>query len=400
MKRFLSILLICALIISLSACGTNTEKAPDDKISNNSVPIDAFEEKINTLMCNMSLEEKIAQMLIISYDGDTADETLTAEISSVKPGGFILFDKNITTYENTKKLVNTLQSLSDIPMIISIDQEGGSVQRMNALTDPSATYIPDMYSLGSMRDKLLAEKVGKVMAEEMRTIGINTVFGPVLDVIPDVENSFIARRSFGTDAAVVSEIANSLAYGLEQNKVVPVYKHFPGHGDTKTDSHTELPVINKSLQELEAREFVPFKTAIKRGAKIIMIGHIALPAVTGDNTPATLSKYVVTDILKVKLGYNGLVVTDALNMEALTDNYSEEEIYIKAVEAGCDLLLMPEDSAKAVEIIKNNISVERIDQSVRKILNYKYKYLDADNTLDSSYLGSTEHKEIISQIHG
>jgi beta-N-acetylhexosaminidase len=193
-------------------------------------------------------------------------------------------------------------------------------------------------------------------------------------------------------------MAISLAKGLEDNNVIATYKHFPGHGDTDVDSHIDLPVSNKTLQELENEELIPFKSAIENNAKIIMIGHIALPEITGDDTPASLSKVIITDILKNQMGYKGLVITDALNMSALTKNYSYEEIYIKAIDAGVDLLLMPNSSKEAVEYIKNSVSEERIDESVRKILTFKYTYLTGVNNLDITYLGGEEHKQIIDQI--
>ena len=159
-----------------------------------------------------------------------------------------------------------------------------------------------------------------------------------------------------------------------------------------------LPIINKTYAELKNEKLVPFINAINNNAKIIMVGHLALPKITGDNTPATLSKKIITDILKDDLGYKGLVITDALNMGALTKNYTDEEIYVRAINAGCDLLLMPNGSKKAIEIIKKNIDEDRINESVRKILIFKYTYLAEDNSLDESYLGTKGHKNIVNQI--
>lgn len=193
-------------------------------------------------------------------------------------------------------------------------------------------------------------------------------------------------------------MAGSLAKGLEETGVIPTYKHFPGHGDTDVDSHVDLPVINKSYEELKALELQTFSYAVNNNAKLIMVGHIALPNITGDNTPASLSKVLITDILKKDLNYNGLVITDALNMKALTDNYTQEEIIVKAIEAGVDILLMPDDIEKSLDYVKNNISEERINESVKKILMFKYSYLENYELLDKDYLGCREHKEIVSKI--
>lgn len=355
-----------------------------------------MEDIVDKTMKGMSLDEKISQMLILFYNNDAVDDTLMDTIKTYSPGGFILMKDNITTYDKTLKFVNDIRENSKIVPIISIDQEGGSVQRFNELIDVKPTFIPFMYNLGLTHDEELAKSTGKVMAEELRTIMVNVDFAPAIDIFSNPNNTIIGKRSFGSDADIVSKMGISLAKGLEENKVIPVYKHFPGHGDTDLDSHVELPIVNKSLDELMKFELLPFKAAIDNGAKMIMVGHIAVPSITGDNTPASLSKRAI-DVLKNDLGYDGLVVTDALNMGALTSGYSNKEIYTKAIQAGCDILLMPSSSKEAISTIKENISEERIDESVRKILRFKFDYLE-DNSLDRSYLGSDVHKEIIGKI--
>ena len=397
--RKIALLLILALMFTLIGCDkvqTETPPKTDPPVIIEKSEDELLLEKVDEMMSEMTLDEKIAQMLIIQYSGYTVSDKLLEEIKTVQPGGFILFANNISTYDNTKVFVETLQENSKIPMIMSIDQEGGKVQRMSELAE--ATYIPDMNALGSTKDYGLAQEVGAVMAKEMRTIGVNTVFAPVVDILSAKSKTVLGTRSFGSSAELVSNMAKSVAFGLEQNGVIATYKHFPGLGDTSTDSHKSLPVLNKTLDELKAKELVPYENAIKNGAKIIMVGHVAVPNVTGDNTPASLSKVIVTDILREQMGYNGLVVTDALNMGAITNNYTQEEMYIKAVNAGCDLLLMPNDSKKAIETIRENISEERINQSVKRILFFKLKYLADYEMLDKSYLGCEEHKAVIDKI--
>ncbi len=399
MKK-IAIFLVSVLLFTLVGCSKTTNEAPPK--NNAPVVIEKSEEeilleKVNTIMSEMTLEEKIAQMLVIQYSGDTADDKLINEIQSVQPGGFILFANNITTYEKTKDFVNTLQNNSKIPMIISVDQEGGKVQRIAELND--ATYIPDMYSLGLTNDYELAYEIGAVMAKEMRTIGINTVFAPVTDILSNKSEKVLGTRSFGSSAELVSKMAVNVANGLEDNGVIATYKHFPGLGATTVDSHESLPVVNKSLKDLKLTELIPYESAISNNAKIIMVGHIALPNVTGDKTPASLSKVIVTDVLRGQLGFDGLIITDALNMGALTENYSNKNIYLKAIDAGCDLLLMPENSAEAVDLIKNYVSEERINESVKRILIFKLKYLENYEMLDASYLGCEEHKNIVDKVY-
>lgn len=384
-------IIVFVLILLISGCTNIKESVKEVKKET------IKKDKIDIMLENMSIEEKIAQMLIIEYDSDYVDDNLKSFLNTTPPGGFILMKENITTFDKTRQFVSGLKENSRIPLIISIDEEGGSVQRLKYLMDSSVSDIPFMYNVGLTNNYDLAYNIGKIIAEEVRTIGVNVDFAPVIDIYSNPNNTVIGKRSFGSDAEIVSNMAVRFTKGLEDNGVIGVYKHFPGHGDTDIDSHESLPIINKSLDDLKSFELVPFKSAVKAGAKMIMVGHIAIPQITHDNTPASLSKEVI-DILKDDLNYNGLIVTDALNMGAISDNYSNEEAYIKAVEAGNDLLLIPSDGINTINIIKDKVSLDRINESARKILKFKYDYLDKDNFLDKSYLGSEEHAKIISQI--
>ena len=383
-------IIVFVLILLLAGCNIkeSTKEVKKETIK---------KDKIDIMLENMSIEEKIAQMLIIEYDSDYVDDNLKSFLNTTPPGGFILMKENITTFDKTRQFVSDLNENSRIPLIISIDEEGGSVQRLKYLMDARVSDIPFMYNVGLTNIYDFAYNIGKIIAEEVRTIGVNVDFAPVIDIYSNPNNTVIGKRSFGSDAEIVSNMAVRFTKGLEDNGVIGVYKHFPGHGDTDIDSHEALPIINKSLDDLKSFELVPFKSAVKAGAKMIMVGHIAIPEVTHDNTPASLSKEVI-DILKDDLNYNGLIVTDALNMGAINDNYSNEEAYIKAIEAGNDLLLIPSDGIDTINIIKDNVSLDRINESARKILKFKYDYLDKDNFLDKSYLGSEEHAKIINQI--
>lgn len=403
MRRKIVILIgiLSVLLISFFFLNFKSEKNPDlkvDKFINNDINKDELLEKVNNKLNSMSLDEKIAQLFVVAWRDPNTYDDLYRLFRDKKLGGFILFRENMSTYDKTKTLIFNLQAYSDIPLIISMDQEGGLVQRLKYLKDVKVTDIPYMYYLGKTKDENLAYQVGKVMARELRTIGVNVVFSPDIDIYSNPKNTVIGKRSFGSDYLLVNKMAGSLAKGLEETGVIPTYKHFPGHGDTDVDSHVDLPVINKSYEELKALELQTFSYAVNNNAKLIMVGHIALPNITGDNTPASLSKVLITDILKKDLNYNGLVITDALNMKALTDNYTQEEIIVKAIEAGVDILLMPDDIEKSLDYVKNNISEERINESVKKILMFKYSYLENYELLDKDYLGCREHKEIVSKI--
>ena len=392
-KKF--IILFIFIITILTGCSNNK------KVSNKDFEKLSIEEKVNYKMDNLSIDEKIAQMLIVYYIGDEYDENLSNIIKEVKPGGFILMSDNITTYDRTLNFVKGMQNDSDIPMIISTDEEGGSVQRIKGIRDISVTDIPYMYYLGQTKDKNLAYKVGELIANELTTIGVNLTYAPVMDIYSNPNNTVIGKRSFGSDPNTVYDMATSLKNGIEDNLVNTCIKHFPGHGDTETDSHFEIPIINKTLDELENSDLLPFIKSIN-DTNMIMVGHIALPKITNSSIPASLSKEIVTDLLKNKYNYKGLVITDALNMRSLTDNYSDKEIYTMAINAGVDLLLMPNGSKNAIKYIKEAIDDEEIDintinESVRKILTYKYSNIK-ENYLDKSYLNKNEYSNVLNQI--
>lgn len=363
------------------------------------------ENSIDTILKNMSLEEKIGQMIIMSYRNPTVDTTLENTLKTVKPGGFILFKENITTYKNTLQFIKEIKKSSDIPLWIGIDQEGGNVQRLKALEDYQVSDIPYMNTIGKTNNPIYSSQIGTVIAEELKVFGINMDFAPDIDVWENPDNTVIGKRSFGNDPIMVSKMGIALGDTLMQNQIVPVYKHFPGHGNTIEDSHYSLPVITKSLNDLLSSDLIPFQDAINHNVPIIMVGHLAIPNITNDNTPASLSNVMINDILKGKMGYKGLVITDALDMGALTKNYSEEEIYIMAINAGVDILLMPQESKNCLKIIseavKNGkITESRINESVRKILKLKYSTIaDTYNQYAStSNLNSANHQKIIGQI--
>ena len=399
MKRILGFLLLFLLI----GCSIN-KKEPVNNETYHSKDM-AIEDKVEKIMDDMTIEEKIGQMIFAFYNKDVVDDELKDIITNTKIGGFVLFAKNFSTYEKTLSFIKEVKEYNSIPLFISIDQEGGKIQRLNELRDVSVSDIPYMYDLGSMNDKELSYNVGKVIAEELRVFGINMDFAPVLDIYSNSLNTVIGKRAFGSDYKTVTDNALSLAKGLEDNGIIPVYKHFPGHGDTIIDSHEDLPIITKSREELLNFELIPFKRAIESGANIIMVGHLAVPSITKDNTPASLSKKLISDFLKDELGYRGLVITDALNMKALTNYYSEDELCPIAVKAGVDLLLMPSSPKVCLtsvinEIQKGNISIDRINESVRKILKLKYLKIDENynNYLPKEFLNSNSHKKILNGV--
>ncbi len=395
-KFFLFILLVTIAIgggaLAINLLSQNNDKAPTET---NAKTEPAQKDPVQEQLDKMTLDEKAAQMLVVDRSEITVSEAEQEMLSKTPYGGYILMGGAYGTLAETRKMVEKLQSAAKTPLIITTDQEGGIVQRIQNTSYPQATDIPDMYSVGETGDASYAKEIGRVIAEELRTIGVNVDMAPDADVFSNPDNTVIGRRSFSSDPQIVAIMSQALAEGLEQNGVAATFKHFPGHGDTATDSHLSLPVINRTREQLDESDLVPFKNAIKNNAQFIMVGHIALPELTGDNTPATLSHKITTELLRNELGYKNLIITDGLNMGALTNNYPETEIYKKAVEAGADLLLLPVNPQVALETIKTQIPETRINESVYRILKFKQTWLSKYTYLDALYFGSADHAAVV-----
>mgnify|MGYP001028164917 CR=1 FL=1 len=378
MKKFVLMVVVTAVTLVGAFSFIPKIKTPSvTKKDDISIPSESTEN--NNLLAKMTLEEKIGQMMIVSYRKPEMDEELKNMLTVVKPGGFIFFSENFSNYDKTMVLINSIKDTANVPLFLAIDQEGGRVQRLKTMSGITVKNIPSMSEIGKTNSEDIAYQVGVDIANDLKKMGFNLDFAPVMDVNSNSKNTVIGNRSFGTDPYLVAKMGLSLDRGLSDNEIIPTYKHFPGHGDTVADSHVELPIINKTKEELMRIELVPFVEAIKNNADMIMIGHLAVPNITGNYKPASLSYEVITNLLKNELGYKNLVITDALNMKAITDNYTEKEIYELAINAGVDILLMPSDPIKAVSIIKElinegKVKEEKINNSVRKILELKERY--------------------------
>jgi len=397
MKKIFLAIILTAAAIGGGILAINLLKQKDNETPAKASADSASSEKdpVKEQLDKMTLDEKVAQMLVVNRAGLTVSEEEQKILASTPYGGYILMGEAYGTLAETRDMVEELQSAAKTPLIITTDEEGGIVQRIQNISYLQATDIPDMYSVGETGDASYAKEIGRVIAEELRTIGINVDMAPDADVFSNPDNTVIGRRSFSSDPQIVATMSQALAEGLEQNGVAATFKHFPGHGDTATDSHLSLPVINRTREQLNESDLVPFKNAIKNNAQFIMVGHIAMPELTGDNTPATLSYKITTELLRNELGYQNLIITDGLNMGALVNNYPEAEIYTKAVEAGADLLLLPVNPQLALETIKTQIPESRINESVYRILKFKQSWLSKYTYLDTSYFGSADHAAAI-----
>ena len=372
------------ILIFISCVGENNKlESKEEKLNEESKE---KKDKIQILIDNMTLQEKIGQLLIVGFDGITLDDNITNLIRNKYIGGVIFFRNNIDSLTGVVNLVNQFKEINrgnKVPLFISVDEEGGVVSRVPQEFKklPSASYV------GSFNSEEICYKEGEIIANELKLMGYNMDYAPVLDILSNSQNTVIGNRAFGEISEVVSNLAVEVMKGIQDNEVIPVVKHFPGHGDTTLDSHYGLPLVEKTLDELKSLEFIPFENAIKNGADAIMISHILLKNVDSEN-PATMSKVIVSNILRESMGFKGVVITDDMTMGAITQNYDIGEASVKAIEAGVDIVLVCHGYDNEMKVINSIeeavasevISEERINESVYRILYLKDKYnLNSDN---------------------
>ena len=341
------------------------------------IPIDPVEQKLST----MTLEEKICQMFVVSpssFIGKssliTADGDLEAKIKSYPVGGFIFFADNLINPTQTKTFLQTMETFcvntNGIKPFLCVDEEGGRVARIGNNPNFNVTPVEPMGTITTVERAFAA---GSYIGSYLYNLGFNVDFAPDTDVITNSTNTVIGDRSFGTDPYTVSALAKNYSDGLHTNNILSTYKHFPGHGATEGDTHEGYAYTNKSYDELLKNELIPFSNAAKDNIDFVMVSHISVPTILNNNTPCTLSYKMVTECLRKELGYNGIIITDAMNMGAIVSNYSCEEATILAIEAGNDIILMPENFDIAYNAVLNavkdgRLTTQRIDESVKRIL--------------------------------
>lgn len=423
MKKMLATALAVSMI-ALTACSTNTA-AQDSK-------------RVDEMLSQMTLEQKVKQMIMPDFRKWTTDisasepddftemnDEVAQIISDYDFGGIILFANNVKTTEQSFKLVQAMQEAATkdggIPLLIGIDQEGGIVYRLG-----SGSALPGNMAVGATDSTDTAKRVGRIIGRELSALGINTNFAPTVDVNNNPNNPVIGLRSFGDDPQKVAALSVAMIEGMNEYNIITSAKHFPGHGDTATDTHTGLAVVDKSYDDLKKCELVPFQASMDANTDMFMVAHISYPQIddtkvvsekTGEEVgiPATVSKKFLTDIVRGDMKYNGVLITDAMNMQGLSDIFGLSEAAIRAIEAGNDILLMPcqlyndETDLKNLDMILSDIyaaiesgriTEERIDESVRRILTLKEKrgvldYKPTDHSLEKALteVGSQENRD-------
>lgn len=346
-------------------------------------PEQKLDEIVNAGIEVMPLEDKVAGLFIVTPEAITgvgtaiqAGDGTREALSRYAVGGIVYFSKNIQSEEQLKEMIDNTQLYTKYPLFIAVDEEGGSVSRV---ADAGlGTKIDSAQDIGATGDANNAYQAGTAIGGYLSGLGFNLDFAPVAD-INSVEGSALGSRAYGSDAAAVTPFVTSMMQGIEEQKVTACLKHFPGIGSSTQDTHDGMATTDRTLEEFQANEFTVFQAGIDAGANMIMVGHLSAPALTGDNTPCSMSSVVVTDILRNEMGFKGVIISDALNMSAITQYHDSDVAAIMALRAGCDMILMPEDFEKAYNgvlqaVQDGTISEERINDSLRRI--YRIKYAD------------------------
>ena len=332
---------------------------------------------------NMTLEEKIWQLFFVTPESLTgvnqatlAGETTKKSLEARPVGGIVYFAKNLEDKEQVQKLLSGTQSFSKTPLFLGVDEEGGLVSRVGGNEAIGTTLHPAAAEIGKTADMKTAYDTGAAMAAELRELGFNMNFAPVADIITEPENTEIGSRAYSSDPETAAAMVSATVRGLQQNGMVSCLKHFPGHGSTKADSHEGTSVSVRTVDELQENEWVPFRAGIEQGAAFVMLSHL-----TNENlseNPASLSVEVGA-YLRQELKFEGIVITDSLQMGAIVDHYQSGEAAVMALWAGADMLLMPNDLQKAYDAVHTAVEAgalteERITESVERIIATKYRF--------------------------
>lgn len=344
---------------------------------------DADVQRAQALLDTMTLEEKIYQLFITTPEGLTnytpvaAAGAATQEALESKPVGGILYTAdNLHTRSQITDMIRNTQSYSRIPLFICVEEEGGSVAPLSQKFGTEA--VSSMAVYGAQGDAAAVQQAGQRLAATLTEFGFNLDFAPVAETVANPNETELGARAFGDEPEAVAALVQSMVQGLQEGGVVACLKYFPGQGNAVPDSALGRLVTNRTLDELEQSELVAFRRGIEAGASVVMLSHMAAPSLTGSDVPCDLSPQVVTELLRGELGYRGVVITDAQNADAITKDYSCAEAAVLALQAGCDIILLPENLREAAQGVRaavesGALTEARIDESVLRILTLKFK---------------------------
>ena len=337
----------------------------------------------------MTLEEKIGQMFVVHLEQLDKSEggyfefrqftkNMADTLEKYPVGGIILFARNIEAIDQTKTLIAEAQKNTKVPLFIAVDEEGGSVARIGNNSNMHTTSFPVMEEIGAMNDEDYVYNMGVTIGKEIKELGFNLDFAPVADVKTNEYNTEIGDRAFGSDAKLVSKMVKQVVNGLQAQNISATLKHFPGHGSVSGDSHTSPVNADTDLFGLRSTEFNPFQAGIDAGVDFVMISHISISKVTENTVPATMSKLVIQNMLRQELGFSGIIITDAMDMGAITKKYKPGDAAVKAIQAGIDIVLMTPDLEEAYQAVYDavkagEITEKQITESVQRIIETKIR---------------------------
>ncbi|CAG7650072.1 beta-N-acetylhexosaminidase [Paenibacillus allorhizosphaerae] len=385
-NTYLLSVVLMAVLTAVSGCGKDKPPAPEG--SGATIHTPQPEDSIKAQIAKMTLDEKIGQLLLVGLDGDELSEPVKELIVTYHVGGFILYKNNVKDGRQLQQLTGALKeanrAVSGIPLWMSVDEEGGRVTRM----PDELVKIPSAQKIGKANKPEVSLQIGQTLGDMLSAYGLNMDFAPVLDVNSNPNNPVIGDRSFGNNAELVGKLGMQTMKGLQSRNVIPVVKHFPGHGDTSVDSHVGLPIVNHDLDRLRSLELKPFGEAVRAGADAVMVAHILLPKLDSA-APASFSKAVVTDLLRKEMGFEGVVITDDLTMGAVVQHYDLAKAAVQSIAAGSDVLLVGHGREQELSVFRavkdaaqaGTLPMQRIEESVYRILTLKQRYRLTDNQI-------------------
>lgn len=387
--KFIFLVACCTLL--MSGCSQFTQKNKDKETDVTNSPIteppkkeEIVLSKVEETIDQMTLEEKVGQLLVIGVEGTSFSSEMDNLIRNYHVGGVIIMGRNVATTNEILQLINGIKKANELnktPLFLSVDEEGGRVSRLPV----GIPKLPTSAQIGKLNDESVSYRAGTYLAGVLNEFGYNMNFAPVLDVNSNPRNPVIGNRSFGSDPYQVAKLGISTMHGMMDNGIIPVVKHFPGHGDTVVDSHKALPKVETTLEALRNVELVPFQKAIEEGADAVMVAHILFPALDPDY-PSSMSKAIITGLLRNEMKFEGVIITDDLTMGAIANDYTIPEAAVQSFIAGSDQLLVVRDYEvqlntfnafiKAIET--GEITEERLNESIKRILTLKEKYSVSD----------------------
>ncbi|WP_251197291.1 glycoside hydrolase family 3 protein [Anaerotardibacter muris] len=382
--------------LSLFGCSSRDEAAAEEDylgLATKDRSLSDLDRQVDELIESLSDREKLCQLFVVTPETlmdvkgavTQAGEATQQALETFPVGGVVYFAKNLANEAQASAMLNgTFDSsiaASGIPPFLCVDEEGGTVVRIAGKSGFSAENVGNMADIGATGDPAQAQEAAEYIGGYLRDLGFNTDFAPVCDVANNPESNTMRKRSFGSDPEQVAKMVAAQVMGFTDTGVLCSAKHFPGIGAAVGDSHDERIFYNGTLEQLEETELVPFKAAIEAGVPLVMVGHLSLPEVVGDETPACLSSAIVTDLLRNQLNFKGIAISDSLQMDAIADFYSTDEACVMALQAGCDLLLMPDSLSAALAALEaaledGTVTWDQVHTALRRILRIKLAYLD------------------------